>query len=262
MKISYYLPTLNFIKKKFKIISIIVLLYLFFLIINFPANIVLSTIDLPSNIKLTSVSGTIWSRKAQQFRYSGIGLGSVKWELHPLNLIMGELSAKISIINNQQYIKSNVNFSSSGKIELEDTRFLIDLSLFQPLTYGMPFSYSGIALGYFPISFFHKNNYVGVNGKLSLNNMEMTSPQRQSFGGFVIDFRAEKEGATSAQINDSGGPLNLVGQLILNKNGQVDLSAKLAAREAGSSLEQMLSFLGRKDANGSVQLNSSFKFWH
>jgi general secretion pathway protein N len=261
MKVNYF-SALNLIKKKFKIILTIISLYLFFLIINFPANIVISMINLPGNIKLTSVSGTIWSGKAKQLRYSGIDLGSVKWELHPLNLIMGELSAKISIINNQQYIKSDINFSSSGKIELEDTRFLIDLSLLQPLTYGMPFSYSGIASGYFPISFFHKNNYVGVNGKLSLNNMEMTSPQRQSFGGFVIDFRAEKEGATSAQIKDSGGPLNLVGQLMLNKNGLVDVSAKLAARDAGSSLEQMLSFLGRKDASGSVQLKSSFKFWH
>lgn len=262
MKINYSLPAFDFNKKNIKVILIVIFLYLFFLIINLPANVVLSVINLPENITVTSISGTVWSGKARQVKVSGIDLGSVNWELHPLNLIIGELSADVSIINNKQYIKTQLNFSSSGKIELEETRFLIDLSSLQPLTYGMPFSYTGKASGYFPVSFFHKNNHVGITGKLSLSNMEIISPQHQSFGDFVIDFRPEKEGATSGQIKDSGGLLNITGQLTLNKNGQFSLSAKLAAREAGSSLEQMLSFLGKKDASGRVQLNSSFKLWH
>ena len=125
----------------------------------------------------------------------------------------------------------------------------------------MPFSYAGKASGYFPVSFFHKNNFVGLNGKLSLTSMEMISPQHQSFGDFIVDFRAEKEGATSGKIKDGGGELNLTGQLMLKKNGQFNFSAKLAARETGSSLEKTLSFLGRKDASGRVQVNNNFKLW-
>lgn len=262
MKINYFSPVFSFASKNIKIILSIIALYLFFLIINLPAHVVLSAMNLPKNVMLTSISGTVWSGKARQLRVSGIELGSLSWELHPLNLIIGELSADVSIVNRQQYIQTQVSLSSSGKIELEETRFLIDLSSLQPLTYGMPFSYNGEASGYFPVSYFYKNHYVGVNGKLSLNNMELISPQRQVFGDFVIDFRAEKEGATSGQIKDSGGLLNVSGQLTLNKNGQLTITTKLSARDSNSSLEQILSFLGKKDASGRVQLNSSFKLWH
>lgn len=261
MKINYSLPDFSFNKKNIQYILIILALYLFFLITSLPATVILSSITLPNNIKLSSISGTIWSGKVRQFKVSGIDMGSIKWELHPLNLIMGELSADVSVVNDKQYINTEVKLSYSGKIELEETRFLVDLSSLQPLIYGMPFSYAGKASGYFPVSFFHKNNYIGLNGKLSLTNMEMISPQRQSFGDFIIDFRAEKEGATSGQIKDSGGVLDISGQLMLKKSGQLNFSAKLAAREMGGSLEKALSFLGKKDASGRVQVNSNFKLW-
>lgn len=261
MNINKFLPDFSFSRKRINYIIVILVLYLFFLVINFPASIVLSAIKLPGNLNLSNVSGTVWSGTIGKLKYSGVNLGQFNWELNPINLLVGELSGDISVVNKKQYINTEFNFSPSGKIELEETHFLIQLSTFQPLTYGMPFSYDGKISGYFPVSFFHKNNYVGVNGKLSLNNLEMITPQHQSFGDFVVDFRAEKEGATSGQIKDSGGLLNIDGKLSLTKNGQFNLSAKLAAREKGGSLEKVISFLGRKDASGRVQLNSNFKLW-
>ena len=258
---DFSFPRLEFNKKNIIYSIAAGVLYLFFLVINLPAKIVLSSVNLPTNLVLSSVSGSIWSGGSKNVKYSGIELGSMKWQVHPLNILLGEVSANISIINNKQYVNTEVILSSSGKIELEETRFLINLSTLQPLTYGMPFSYLGKASGYFPVSFFKKNEYVGINGKLSLSSIELISPQHQTFGDFIIDFRAEKEGATSGQIKDNGGSLDLLGQLTLNKDGQFNVSAKLAAREAGSSLEQMLSFLGKKDASGRVSLSSNLKLW-
>ena len=258
---KFSFPSLEINKKNIQYSIAAVVLYLFFLVINLPAKVVLSSISLPNNLVLSSISGSIWSGRAKNTKYSGIELGTIKWQLHPQNILLGEVSADISIINDKQYVNTEVVLSSSGKIELAETRFLINLSTLQPLIYGMPFSYSGKASGYFPVSFFKKNEYVGINGKLSLSNIELISPQHQTFGDFIIDFRAEKEGATSGKVKDSGGKLNLSGQLTLKKDGQFNASAKLAAREAGSSLEQMLSFLGKKDASGRVSLNSNFKLW-
>ena len=262
MTILSFFSNISFNRKNIRYIFIIVALYLFFLIINLPANISLSVINLPKSISISSVSGTVWSGKAKKLSYSGIELGAVSWELHPINLFIGEISVDISIVNDKQYITTLANVSPSGKIELEETRFLIDLSSLQPLTYGMPFSYAGIASGYFPVSFFQKNEYVGINGKLSLSGMSMISPQHQSFGDFIINFRAENEGATSGQIKDNGGQLNIDGRLSINKIGQFNVSAMLAARESGSSLERALSFLGRKDSSGRYQLNYNLKLWN
>lgn len=262
MKINFSLADLPFERLNIKYILAVVVLYLFFLIINLPASIIVSNINLPNNAVLTSISGTVWSGKVEQLKISNIEVGSVSWKLSPLNLIIGELAADISIVNRKQYLNAEVNISLSGKIKLEETRFSIDLTSLAPLTYGMPFAYAGKASGYFPVSFFHKNNFVGVNGKLSLSSIEMISPQNQYFGDFIVDFRAEKEGATSGKIKDSGGALSIDGQLALKKNGQLNTSVKLSARETGGSLEKMLSFLGRKDTSGRIQLNNNIKLWH
>ena len=261
MKYSFSLPSISVNKKNIKYIFLVIILYLFFLLINLPATIVVSSIKVPKNINITSVSGTLWSGCINKLIYSGINLGRINWTLNPLNLLIGELSADVSIVNEKQHFTSEVKVSSSGKIELEETRFEFNLSALQPLTYGMPFSYEGHISGYFPVSFFYKNNFVGVNGELSLNSIEMISPQQQSFGDFSIDFRAEKDGATSGKIKDSGGQLNMAGQLVLKKNGQLNISAKLAARDKNSSLDNVISFLGRKDAEGRVVLNNNFMLW-
>jgi len=261
MKINYSFPKFSFNKINIKTVLIVLVAYSFFLITTLPASVVFSLISLPKNMSLASFSGTIWSGQARQLRISGIELGSVSWKLHPFNLLLGELSAELSIKNRNQYIKSEINLSPSGKIALEETRFEIELSSLAPLTYGLPVSYSGTASGYFPVSFFHKNNYVGLNGKLSLSGIEMISPQPQYFGDFIADFRAEKEGATSGLIKNAHAELNLDGKLKLTKKGQFTVSAKLSARTKDSSLDQMLSFFGRKDGNGNVQLNNTTKLW-
>lgn len=261
MKSNFSLSSVSISKKYIKTVSLVLGLYFFFLILTLPANIIVPFIKMPDNIKISSISGTVWSGTVSKLEISGINLGLVSWELHPLNLLIGELSVDVSIINKKQYFKSKVFFSSSGKIEFEETDFQFNLSSLQPLTYGMPFSYAGDVSGYFPVSYFYKDNYVGINGKLSLSNMEMISPQRQSFGDFVVDFRAEKEGATSGRIKDSGGQLSVDGKLNLSKNGQFKITTTLAAREKNSSLEQVISFLGRKDASGRVLLNSNFMLW-
>ena len=89
--------------------------------------------------------------------------------------------------------------------------------------------------------------------------MKLTSPQQASFGDLHLDFNAEKEGGSSASIKDSGGPLSISGKLSLSKNAVLHLSTKLSARETGSSLDQMLSILGKKDQSGRVQLNTRFQ---
>ena len=249
-------------KINIKYVLIILFAYVFFLITTLPAGVVFSAVSLPKNIKLASFSGTIWSGKASHFRMKGIDLGVMSWEIHPFHLLLGELAVEVFIKNRKQYIKSEINISSSGKIALEETRFQIDLSSLAPLTYGMPVSYSGVASGYLPVSFFYKNNYVSLNGKVSLSSIELISPQPQYFGDFTVDLRAEKEGMTSGIIKDVSGELNVDGNLKLTKTGLFNLSAKLSARTKNSSLDQMLSFFGYKDKNGTVQLRNTLQLWH
>ena len=222
---------------------------------------VISLINLPSIIKISSSSGTIWSGKIQNLSVSNIKVGSLAWNLHPLNLLLAELSMDISIVKNKQFVTSKVILSSTGRINLEKTRFSIDLSLFQPLTYGMPFSYTGMAKGYFPTVSLDKNNHIGINGRLSLTDLTMISPQRQLFGDFTADFKPDGKSDTTAIVKDVAGPLQLDGVLTLSKDGKVNLDAELTALESASPLDKMISILGVRNSENQIELKNNFQLW-
>lgn len=245
--------------QKLKYIVIAITLYLFFLIYTLPASFALSFVQLPKNIVLSSVSGTAWSGQARQVKYSSVNLGLLKWKIHPLHMLIGKFAADISLTNGEQYLHSEISLGLSGAVELEETRFFIDISTLQPLTYGMPFSYAGYAKGDFPVSYIHKNHYLQLTGQLDLNDLKLTSPQQQLFGDIHVDFSATKDGGSSADITDAGGPLRISGKLNMDKNAMLHLSAKLSARETGSSLDQLLSLFGKKDQSGRIQLNSQLR---
>lgn len=226
------LTSLFLSNKKYILSSIC--LYFIFLISSIPANTVVSLINLPSVIKISSISGTIWSGRIENISVSNIKIGSLAWNVHPLKLLLAELSMDVSIVKNKQFVTSKVILSSTGKINLEKTQFFVNLSLFQPLTYGMPFSYTGIAEGTFPSVLLDKNNDIGINGRLTLTDLTLVSPQRQLFGDFTVDFKPNGKSDTTAKVKDIAGPLKVDGILTLSKDGKVNLHAELAALEKAS----------------------------
>ena len=245
--------------QKLRYFLIAILLYVFFLIYSLPASFALSFVQLPKNIMVSSVSGSVWSGQARQVKYSSVDFGFLKWQIHPLYLLTGKLAASISLRNGEHSIQSDISLGLSGAVELVDTRFLIDIASLQPLTYGMPFSYAGHATGDFPVIFIDKSHYLQFTGQLDLNDLKLTSPQQQLFGDINVEFSADKDGGSSARITDTGGPLKISGKLKLDKHAVLHLSAKLSARETGSSLDQLISLFGKKDQSGRVQLNTQLR---
>lgn len=238
-----------------------IFLYFIFLISSIPANTVVSFLYLPTTINMSSVSGTIWSGQIKNLIISSVNLGSVTWNVQPLNLLFAELSADVSIVKNKQFIKSKVKLSPSGKIKLEETRFFINLSSLQPLTYGMPFSYTGTVEGTFSKMLLDKNKHIEIKGQLFLTGLTLVSPQKQLFGDFMVDFKPKGKGGTAAKIKDVGGPLQLDGVLTLTKDGRANLLAELSSSERSGSLEQMISILGVRNSKNKIELKNNFQFW-
>ena len=249
-------------KPSVKISAAVVGLYLIFLLATAPASILFSNIKLPPNLRITSVSGTVWNGRIEHVEFSGIQVGSVQWVVHPLALLLGSLSVDIEIKNKAQYLTTTMKLSPLKKIQLEGTLFDVDLALFQPLIYGMPIAYSGQAKGALPHFSFKKNDSISLNGKMSLNAIKLISPQQQEFGNFIIDFNSINEKSIKAVIRDDNAPLKLNGNIDLDHLGQLKLATQFSALEENSSLDKMLDFLGRADEKGQRQFETSFTLWH
>ena len=68
-------------KKWFAYGAIFLLSYIVFLLATLPANFILTKVDLPKNIKVTGISGTVWDMSAKKVTYDKVRLQKVNVEL-------------------------------------------------------------------------------------------------------------------------------------------------------------------------------------
>lgn len=243
---------LRLIKLKYLIAAILV--YLFFLVYHLPASVVFSQLQLPRNIVIKDISGSIWSGQASSvaIRVNGITLdvGSLGWNLNVFSLLLGKVSADIKVNKESEYLSTNLAYHLSGLINLEETEFSINLETLQPLTYGMPFTYSGLIRGKLQNVFFKKNEVMAMTGRVTLNGIKLVSPQQQHFGDYLVELDAGENDDTRANFKDAGGPVEVTGLLKVQKDSSYSVSARLFARE--KQLENVLGFLGSRDGSGRV----------
>ena len=63
-----------------------------------PAIQVIGRVDLPKNVSISGVSGTLWTGKAQTIVVNGLPINNVNWELSPLALLIGKVSAHVKAV--------------------------------------------------------------------------------------------------------------------------------------------------------------------
>ncbi|WP_088331181.1 type II secretion system protein N [Lacimicrobium sp. SS2-24] len=77
------------------------LAYVFFLLVKLPAAQVISRVDLPDNIGVQGISGTIWQGHIAQMSLQGIPLSNVRWQISPWRLLTGKLAMDIQAGNSR-----------------------------------------------------------------------------------------------------------------------------------------------------------------
>lgn len=86
---------------KSKVVWIIggIIAFLVFAIAYMPAVHVISRIDLPKNVSISSVSGTLFSGKAQTIVVNGLPINNLKWTLSPLHILIGKVKVEVQAGN-------------------------------------------------------------------------------------------------------------------------------------------------------------------
>ncbi|NDV90762.1 type II secretion system protein GspN [Alteromonas sp. 345S023] len=70
--------------------------FIIFAIAYMPATHLIGRVSLPKGVSVNNVSGTVWSGRAQQAIVNGLPINNLRWEISPLALVTGTLSADIS----------------------------------------------------------------------------------------------------------------------------------------------------------------------
>ncbi|HAS61829.1 MAG TPA: general secretion pathway protein GspN [Vibrio sp.] len=85
------------VKSKIVLILILVVAFVVSAIVHLPIQAVLTHAPLPSQLKIAGASGSLWQGQVQQLQWQHYNLGQVSWQLQPMQLLTGNLQAKVRL---------------------------------------------------------------------------------------------------------------------------------------------------------------------
>ncbi|MDH5301276.1 MAG: type II secretion system protein N [Gammaproteobacteria bacterium] len=211
------------------------------------------------NIRIYGLEGGLWDGSAQRVEYQGRAFENVEWDVHPLALLIGQLSATVSVGNDNMRIHATVNRSLTGSISLDDISGRISANEVMTLA-----QVPAVKLdGQFKLDMDHLDLSDGrlqsAEGTLVWSHAGMQFPLKLDLGELSIDVETVDAGVR-ASLGDKGGPLELRGQLLIQPDGAYSFDAQLSAREGvGSSLGRTIGMLGSYNSQGKVDVKSNGK---
>ena len=247
-------------KSSIKYIVLGLVSYLIFVIAQLPANKVyyfaediLDDRDVP--LEIYGLTGSVWNGEAKRISYNGQHFNQVAWELHPLALLTGNMSASLRYKNPEGDASGLFSYSFSGTITAENFRANIQATEALKLAKIPAFKLGGEFKLNLPRLVLSDNRLSFVSGRLLWADAKSIFPQKLTLGDLVVDMSTGEDDVISANLNDGGGPLELGGGLTLTPDGKYDFKGQFASREGRQSvLGRALGFMGRYDASGKAIL--------
>ncbi len=252
---------LNYAKEHWRLLLLILFVYVGFLIVKIPAAFAVQFLDaddeLASMLQLQGVSGTVWNGRADSARVKQLNLTGLEWDLNVLPMLLGNLDVDVEFKLGEGHGRANVALGLGGGVELSDLQARIPAQALMPLLYGFPVSLVGDFTANLDSVQIEQGQRFAAEGRLVWNGAGLSAPQAFSFGDLALKLEPEGEGSKGV-VSDGGGALSVEGIIDVQPNGQYRMNLRLASRESGNSpLKSALGFLGRPDSQGKVTFNRS-----
>jgi general secretion pathway protein N len=224
--------------------------FIIFALLTLPARLALAWFA-PPQLSTAGVSGTLWNGRAQVVQFGDALLGGAEWDLHVLPLFTGRLSAEVKLKRVDGFAQTGLSARPGGKIR------------FDQLTGSLPMSAlpAGVVSGGWTGTVNLKLDELTldhgwpVSAAGTIEVRDVTGPARQPVnrGSYKVALPAQKSvpGALTADLSDTGGPLQVAGTVQLKPDRSYVVEGLIATRpDAPSDVVNTLQFLGPADAQG------------
>ncbi len=206
-------------------------------------------------IQPARVEGSAWSGRAPGLRLGAAPLGDLSWSLSPLDLLTGRLDFDFALAGEGLQADGRLGLSwkgtpqevqrLSGRIAAEHLTRLAGLAGVE-LRGTLAFELDQITLD--------QGRVTGATGRLRWDGAALNRPLSAALGTLEATLE-NQDGRVVARIADRDGPVGVDGTIVLDPDGRYQLRAALTPTErADPQLAQALAMLGRKDAQGTIQV--------
>lgn len=229
--------------------------YLAFLVTTFPAAAAIHWFA-PATLGIAQPSGTVWSGSARSVAVPGFILSDVGWTLDFVPLMLGRVSGDVDARLPDGFVRAGFTLRSGQRVDLNGLQLTTSLQALRDL---LPVydARGGISASIDELRI-QDGLPVLVTGEIRLGNLEV-APLLQgrgqplvALGTYRAVFVDSGEPGAFAQLEDTGGPIELHGSLALSPDGSYLLEGRVRARDgAPADLVQGIELMtGEPDAEG------------
>ncbi|WP_298775205.1 type II secretion system protein N [uncultured Shewanella sp.] len=233
-------------------------IYLIFLVATLPANFAMRFVALPSGLSIGDVSGSVWQGSIDSVTFEGRPLDTLKWDLSPWRLFLGQVQVDFSLG------ERNTPINARGLLRASFSGLYVEAFRFEA---PIP-----ILLGQKVLPFRTK-----IDGDMSvfLNEFDSGEAWCETLSGTAIINQAKVNnqfgdyplgdisfalscvnGDIEFKTDEKMNRLGLVGTLLLQDKNRVAIDAKMKeTADQPADLKKMLSQFGAKDSQGYYTLN-------
>lgn len=235
--------------------------FLFFLLLNIPANVAYpywkQYMGKSVPVELSGVSGSIWDGEAS-VRVERQQLDQLHWDFSFLSLLMARLNLDwtLQAAGGQGQGTLSKRF---GSVALEDVKAefpvkdLARLFNLESLSADGTLSIDVDALN------LEQGFIVSALGKVSWQNAEFAIFKPIKLGSMEVTFEPDENGVKGV-LKDKGGPVEADGLLTLSSTGEYKLSASVRVRDTTQKdLVAAVNSIGKTGSDGKIRLNYSGK---
>ena len=201
-------------------------------------------------LQLKGVSGTVWNGEAQQLIANNRNLENVKWKVKPLESLTS-LSLKFDFDIKGRDLTANglAGITPNKTLILNDTQFELNASYInkqQQLA-----KLSGDITGNIKYAELNQKDLPIIDGIVDWKEAAVSSPIKLAQGDYHAIITPDS-GNLNIQLSSSDAPVELGGKITLNKEWIYKTDLNIKATDP--NLAPMMGLLGRKQANGAVNI--------
>ncbi len=242
------------IKKTIAVIVLFLATYGIFLIYNTPSSWVISRVDTqlaPLQARVTAPRGSAWSGHGQ-LEIGAINLGRIDWHTQVWPLLTGHLQARLSLQGNNIEAHGKLNASRS-RLRVDGLKGRADLALLARIA-GLPDTAEGtLTADLKTVGFSGRGLLQEAEGEIDVHKVRLPALD-VDIGTLFLHLTGSKNSNTiHGVLNNSGGDLDINGQITLNDGTRYTLIAYLkphAGQKNDPMRDALSAMIGAPDAQG------------
>ncbi len=222
------------------------------LVIHLPAPVASGWVETQiPGLRLTGVSGDVFTGRAQYVGINDITLEDVRWQFSPMGLLLGRADINLKMSTDTGSVSADVSHSVLGNTRLQNVNGNASLSWLGGLA-GYRFVPMDGLLNLQDVSAdIEAQNLLHAKGQAVINNANwLLFKPPITFGSFKAALGSKGE-VNSLEVIDSDGPLQVQGGVRMGANRGYVVDIRMRARAgADQRLKKILDQLGKADTEG------------